>query len=148
MDEVFEWKAEIAFKGTAEEFAQFAEQMEAVAKARNVSVRIPDWWPKPGPFPGFWPVDPRVLLGRDVLAKLVEGSPMIDIKYIRDIRGGIRTAHLHLGDQVALLERAAFKEVVSKVAAELGSQRVDSAADYVHVMAGINGLAAVPIQLP
>ena len=148
MDEVFEWKAEIAFKGTAEDFAQFAEHMEAITKAGKVSVRIPEWWPRPTPFPGFWPVDPRVLLGRKAIAKLVEGSPIIDIKYIRDIRGGMRTAHLHLGDQIVLLERETFKQVVSKVAAELGSQRVEAAADYVQVMAGINALAAVPIQLP
>jgi hypothetical protein len=126
MDEVFEWKAEIAFKGTADQFAQFRERMESVADLEYVAIRIPDWWPKPRPLPGFWPIDPFVYLGRDRLAKLIDNSPIIDFKYIRDIRGGIRTAHLHVGDRIALVDQAAFKEVVSQVAAGLAAQRFDA----------------------
>jgi len=141
MDEVFEWKAEIAFKGTAEQYAKFAEQMEAVAKQDYVSIQIPEWWPWPRPFPGFWPIDPWIALGRERLDKLIEGSPAIQIRYIRDIRGGIRRAHLHMGNQIVLLERAAFKEIVTEVAAKLAAERVDALGDYVEVMAGINELA-------
>lgn len=142
MDEVFEWKAEVAFKGTAEQFAKFADQMEAVAKQDYVSIQIPDWWPWPRPFPGFWPIDPWIFLGRDRVNKLIEGSPTMQIRYIRDIRGGIRRAHLHMGDQIVMLERDAFKEIVTQVAAGLVAQRVDAMGDYMDVMEGINELAA------
>jgi hypothetical protein len=79
--------------------------------------------PWPRPFPGF--IDIPRYLGKDLLEKLIEGKPRF--KVIKDIDGGIRTAHLHLHDEVVLLEEAGFKEAVQRVAAELAGQLAETA---------------------
>ena len=54
------------------------------------------------------------LLNKEVLDKLSQGMPKI--KLIRDIYGGMRNAHFHIGNEVVLLDRARFKELVGRVA--------------------------------
>jgi len=148
MGEKFEWKAEIAFKGTADEFARFTKGLKTLAEAGTVSFRIPEEGFKPIPFPGFWPIEPEILLGRDRLAKLLESRQRLNFDFIRDIRGGIRTPHLHFADDVVLLDRAAFQTVVSQAAAALAARHVEAATDYAQVMAGINALASTPVPQP
>jgi hypothetical protein len=74
-----------------------------------------DTVPLPEDEAGIWPVtrlfDPE-------LAKLLsQGMPRL--KMIDDIRGGIRNAHLHIGDEVVLIDRERFKEIVGHAAKEL-----------------------------
>lgn len=148
MGEHFEWKAEIAFRGTAEEFARFTGSLQKLTEAGTVSFHIPEEGFKPIPFPGFWPIEPEILLGKTKLAKLLQGRPRLKIELIRDIRGGIRTPHLHLADEIVLLDRATFKTVVSEAAAGLAARRLEQATDYVQVMVGINALASSPVPQP
>ena len=91
--------------------------------------------PWPRPFPGF--IDIPRYLGRDLLDKLIEGMPRF--KVIKDIDGGIRTAHLHLQDEVVLLEEAGFKEAVQHVAAELAGQLAETA-EYPETIGAIRHL--------
>jgi len=67
------------------------------------------------PFPGIKGV--TKLLSRELLDKIAKDMPRF--KIIKNIDGGIRNAHLHVANEVVLLDRARFKEVVGQVAGEL-----------------------------
>ena len=143
MEDVFEWKAEIKFKGTAADFVRLAESIAELP----IGIHIPEWARRPRHLAGCMPVPVDVLLGEENLKKIIEGMPRVRINYIRDIYGGIRTPHLHLKDDVVLLDRARFKTVVAQVAHELASRRVERIEDYVGVMNKVGPLADDPIPM-
>jgi hypothetical protein len=60
------------------------------------------------------------LLGTEKLNELAKDMPRF--KLIKDIRGGIRTVHLHMGDEVVLLNKDRFRDMVSQIATELGKE--------------------------
>jgi hypothetical protein len=143
MEDVFEWKAEIRFKGGAADFAKLADAIRELP----VEIHVPEWARRPRHLAGCMPVPVDVLLGEEHLKKITEGAPRVRIKYIRDIYGGIRTAHLHLKDDVVLLDRARFKTVVSQVAHELAARRVERIEDYVDIMNKVGPLADDPVPI-
>ncbi|MFX0195887.1 MAG: hypothetical protein ACFFCW_07180 [Candidatus Hodarchaeota archaeon] len=65
----------------------------------------------PKPFPGIWPI--TKLLSKELLDKITQEMPRIKIN---DIHGGIRNPHLHVRNEVVLLDRARWKEFVGQVA--------------------------------
>jgi hypothetical protein len=71
---------------------------------------------------GIYPIARH--LSRSMLNKLTKGMPTF--KLIKDINGGIRCAHLHLHDEVVLLDREGFKEAVEHVAAELAGRLAET----------------------
>lgn len=141
MEGIFEWKAEIKFKGIAAEFNRFVDSLGDALKAGNITISVPEWEWRPHHLAGCMPIPVDVLLGEERLKQIIEGMPRMQIKYIRDIRGGIRTAHLHLEDAVVLLDRARFKTMVAQVAHELAARRVEAIEDYVAVMNQVGRLA-------
>lgn len=146
MEDVFEWKGEIKFKGTAAEFNRLGDSLTDLLKTGHVTIDFPEWLRRPRPLPGLWPVLADVVLGGEMLKSITEGMPRVQINYIRDIRGGIRTPHLHVGDDVVLLDRARFKTVVAEIARDLAARRAEAMEDYVDVTDPITALT--PIQLP
>lgn len=136
MNERFVWKAEIRFNGTAEEFNQLAAAIEKLP----VEVSIPEWAHRPHHFAGCMPVPIDILLGREWMGKLIKDMPHVKVRHIKDIYGGIRTAHVHLGDEVVFLDRARFKTLVTDVARELGARRVETVEDYIEVMDAVDRL--------
>ena len=136
MENKFSWKAEIKFVGSPEEFNKFADTIEKLP----IEVSIPEWRWRPHHFAGCMPIPVDVLLGKDIIKKTAEGMPKIKIKYIKDIYGGIRTPHLHLADEVVLLDREKFRTMVSDVARGLAEKRVESVEDYIDVMQPVGHL--------
>ncbi len=143
MSPEIKWRGVVEFNGTEEEFNQFAERLASLP----VQVEIPEWV-RPRPIPGGWPVAVESLLDRKSLEGLMKGQPRIKVKFVDGINGGIRNAHLHIDDQVVLLDRAQFKELVAGVAAKLAAQQVDLDQDHVEVISKIDRLAATPIEIP
>ena len=143
MEDVFEWKAEIKFKGTAADFANLTKSIAELP----VEIHIPEWARRPRHLAGCMPVPVDVLLAEETLKKITEGMPRVKIKYIKDIYGGIRTPHLHFKDDVVLLDRARFKTVVSQIAHELAARRVERIEDYVGVMSKVGPLADDPVPI-
>ena len=139
MDDKFTWKAEIKFVGTADEFNKLGEALDQF----HLEFEVAEWrlHPFPGHVAGCWPMPLDNLLGAERVKKLVAGMPQAKLRFIDDICGGIRTAHLHLGDQVVLLSRALFKTLVADVAHELGEMRVESCGDYIDVVQAVGHLA-------
>lgn len=144
MTEIFNWKGEITFNGTTKEFAKLAE---ALNDRNEVEVNVPILWP-PRPFPGYppWPWWRRI--PKETLNKIIKGSTKFQVKWIKDFPGGIRDPHLHLADEIVLLDRKRFKLMVAEVASMLAAERVDHMDDFVSVMAPIQELEATPIEIP
>lgn len=137
MKDEFVWKAEIRFEGTAQEFNKVAEALEELP----VEILIPEWKFRPPHLAGCMPLPLQRLIPEDHLNKLVEGMPVINIKYVKDIYGGMRTPHLHLGDDIVLLERDRFAQYVGEVASTLGAMRAETLEDYVEVMNPVGRLS-------
>lgn len=144
MQDKFVWKAGIKFRGSAEEFNQLAE----VLKDLPVEIEIPEWDDIPQHLAGCQPLPLDVLLGAAKVKKLTEGLPRMQLKFITDIEGGIRTPHLHLADEVVLLDHARFKTYVGQIAQELAERRAETVKDYIYVMDPVGRLAATPIEIP
>jgi hypothetical protein len=144
MAENFTWKGEITFKGNAEEFAKLSEALENMIE---IEVKWPPGWP-PRPFPGYppWPWWQRIPKG--TFNKLVESGQKTKIKWIKDFAGGIRDPHIHLADEIVLLDRERFKLMVSEIASVLAADRVDRLDDFISVIAPIQVLEATPIEIP
>ncbi len=144
MTEKFKWKGELVFEGTAKEFNALSEAISGLAE---VEVRCPHGWP-PKPFPGYppWPWWRRV--ADATVNKYIEGGQKMQLKWIKDINGGIRGPHMHLENEVVLLSRDNFKMMVQDVASILAADRADREDDFVSVMAPIEDLEAIPITLP
>ncbi len=130
MGDKITFKTEIEFKGSIAEFEKVA------AALVELPIRIRVEWP-PGHTAGCWPIGPEELLSKKVLEKVTEGMPRI--KIIKGIPGGIRDPHLHIENEVALLDRARFKEVVGQVAMELAG-RLAERAEYVETVGAIRNL--------
>lgn len=135
MAELLKWKAEIKFVGTADEFNKMAAQLDKL----RVELAIPEWVRRPHHYAGCMPIPIDMILG-DRLLELVADLPRYKIKFIRDIYGGMRMAHVHLGEEVVLLDQERFKMLVSGVAKELGEKRVEAIGDYIEVMDAVGRL--------
>jgi hypothetical protein len=148
MDSKFTWKAEIEFNGTPE---QFNTLTEALGKL-NITIVPPDRYPFPWPRP-YPPGLLRRPIAEQVAAKYL-GAPafraelVTRLKYLQDIRGGIRDPHLHLGEDVVFIDRLAFRAYIGEVAQALAQQQVDLGGDYIDVVAGLNPVATLPGPLP
>ena len=141
MTEKFTWKGEIVFKGTVEEFNKLAELLEP----QPVKVGIAEWAKIKGPhLAGCNRVAVDRLLDRTRLEKIIANQPRIKPKFIKDICGGIRSPHMHLADEVVLLNRNRFKTLVGEIASVLAITRVDRLNDYIDVMGTVNMLADNP----
>jgi len=148
MNDQFEWKAEITFKGTADEFNEMTASLGEVLKAGRVAIDIPELRKYPYPGDGWGGIMPfprpphQVEFSKRLnLNAIAEGMPRMKIKPFPGIDGGIRTPHMHMGDEVVLLDREQFKMFAGEVARELASRHVDTTEDYVGVMNHIGRLA-------
>jgi hypothetical protein len=121
------WKGEVTFEGTIDQFNAFKAAMEklpvgiSVSELGKIILR---------PRPGY--ITPAIisLIDAAKLDKLTEGATRMQFAKIKDIAGGIRTAHLHLGDDVVLLDKSQFKNILGEIARTTMEQRVDAEEDY------------------
>jgi hypothetical protein len=140
MDTNIFWKGEIIFRGDAKEYTQLAAAFEKLP----VEINIPEWR-RPHHLAGCFPFPVESLLGRDLLDNIIDGMPRVPVKFIKGIPGGIRPAHLHIGNEIVLLDRNRFRTYASAVAAEMAKILVDTEGlDYVDVMGPINELTQGP----
>lgn len=142
MSDQFEWKAEISFKGTAEEFNKWADSVGQLRESGHINVSIPEWAKiKPRHLAGCmrFPID--MIIDPQRLKSIVGVRPPIQLKQLTDIAGGIRTPHIHLGEDVVLLDRPQFKTVVAEIAHALASKRAEAIDDYTGVMVNVGDLA-------
>jgi hypothetical protein len=144
MEKKVTWQAEVKFTGTVEEFNEIASVLEKMP----IEVRIPEWKCCPRNFPGGMRIPVDNLLDPGFLKEITHEMPRLNVKYIKGIDGGMRMAHVHIGDEFILLDRRRFKALASQIAFELAGKRAGEVQDYVDVMDPINEISATPITLP
>jgi len=132
MNEEITFRTEIEFKGSIEELGK------VVAALAELPIRTRVEWP-PGHTAGCWPIPPEEFLSREVLDKVIEGMPRIRVEILRGIRGGIRDPHLHIRDDVVLLDRVRFKELVGQAAMQLAGTLAEKA-EYTETVGAIRNL--------
>jgi hypothetical protein len=142
MSDQFEWKAEITFKGTADEFNKMADSVGRLRESGHINVSIPEWGRiKPQHLAGCMRIPIDIIFDPPKLNAIIDGQKKIQVKQLTDIAGGIRTPHLHIGEEVVLLDRSQFKTVVADIAHALASKRADAIKDYTGVMINVGDLA-------
>lgn len=129
-DREITFRTEIAFKGSIAEFQKVA----AVLKDQPIDMRVE--WP-PDHTMGCWPIEPQKLIGGEILEKVVKGMPRF--KLVKSIDGGIRDPHLHIGDEIVLLGREQFKDLVEQVAMRLAGD-LAAVADHAETVGAIRNL--------
>ncbi|MFW9973374.1 MAG: hypothetical protein ACFFDF_24535 [Candidatus Odinarchaeota archaeon] len=104
-----EFKTEVVFKGSVEEFQEFAVNLVKLPVKLKYD-RIWRLWKKAGSMP----VPMELILRSDELRNLVQAEKRF--KLIKDIDGGIRNAHFHIDDEIVLIDRDVFEKFTEKVA--------------------------------
>jgi hypothetical protein len=124
------WKGEVEFRGTPEEFKSFSETLVAA----GVSFDIKDAMIASKRQYGY--VAP-VFLGipRSVDRLNESNSLRIGGAVMKDINGGIRTPHMHLGGEIVLVDRDHFKTLLGEVARDVFEQRALEKDDFYEVIA-------------
>ncbi len=144
MEKRFKWKGELSFEGTAKDFAKLA----AVLDSHPVQVAIPEWrLIKKGHLAGCNRIAVDALLRAKIVKEIITDQPRFKATFIKDIRGGIRSPHIHLGDEIVLLNRDRFKMMAGEVASKLASARADKYSDYISVIGSVNALADDPVPI-
>lgn len=134
MTDKITFRAELEFQGPA---AQLAEVVKAINKlpVRVVVDRIPI----PFPFPGGWPIPLFRLLPKEMVTRISKEGAAIPKDILDGINGGIRDAHLHIKDQVFMIGREEFAEVVG-IAAENIAREVAADAPYQQAVGALRDL--------
>ena len=128
MKEKITFRAEIEFRGTSDELARLIESIREMPVA--ISIGEIDMPPR---LAGMWPFPIMKVLSPEMLAKFTKGRPTFPSKILDGIDGGIREAHLHIKDKVALLDRESFATVMGKAADHIVNEiAVDS--NYVNTI--------------
>lgn len=137
MDKNITWKAEIVFKGEVNDLTRLAKALEGLP----VEINIPEWRFRKHHLAGCWPFPYDRLIPVDVIDKIIDGMPRVTIRYVKDIPGGIRPAHLHIGNEIVLLNQERFRTFVSTMASGIATRLVDDGHDYVELVGSLNALA-------
>lgn len=129
-DEEIAFQTEIKFKGKIREFIKIADAL----KELPIDIRVE--------FPrdhtaGCWPIPPLKAIGAERIEEIIEGQPRFIIK---GIDGGIRDPHFHEKDEIILLDRKRFQQLVKGVAGEL-AETFAGKANYAETLGAIRGLA-------
>ena len=132
-----EFKANIEFKGPVETFKKLVLALGKLpvtlhSPVGHISSAL---WPRPIPFPGGIPI--IRLLSKNFIEDLIKGMPII--KIVDGIEGGVRNAHLHLKDRIVFLDRARFKNMVTKIASDLAGKMAVKG-DYAETINAIKNL--------
>lgn len=127
-----QWKGEVTFEGTIEEFHVFKAAIEG--QPVRISVSEVAGGIKFKPRPGY--ISPPLISALEAsrLEKITQGAIRMQFATIKDIAGGIRNPHLHLGDEVVLIDKTRFKTVIGEVARKALEHRVDIETDYYNMI--------------
>jgi hypothetical protein len=133
-----EWKGEVTFKGSLDDFKDFAKTMNTGISKGQFVVTIPVFKPGRGSA-GYQPFL-KEILSPSAIAEYSEKEEPMSVPMIGPINGGLLFAHLHIGDKVVALDRAKFKKLAEDVAVKLAARSVDANVDFNGVMGKLQSL--------
>lgn len=122
------WKAEVEFQGTVEDFNKFTSAFPA--SGLKISFGGID----------LGKLDPRRFGYIASPALEIAGENLANETHVTRIKagpinGGIRTPHFHIGNEIALVNRTQFKNILGEVARNIFEQRALQKDDYFEVIA-------------
>jgi len=129
-DRKITFRTEIEFIGSVAEF----DKLTTVLVDQPIRIRAE--WPKDHTA-GCWPIEPQKLISESLIEKFTIDTPRF--KLMKPIPGGIRDPHLHIKDEIFLLGRDQFKELISQVSMKLAGD-LASVADHVEAVGAIRNL--------
>ncbi len=125
------WKGTVEFEGTPADFEKFSVVLaqEGVRVSVDTESIFAELTKRGYVAPVRWETI-------DVMNQLNESNSLrMTSAAIRDIAGGIRTPHLHVGDDIVLVDRNQFKSLLGQVARDVFEQRVTSKQDFNEIIA-------------
>lgn len=128
---VVAWKGTVEFEGTPEEFEKFSVAMGQTGVHVSVDKEsvITELTKRGYVSPVRWDT-----IG--VMNQLNESNSLrMSSAAIGHIAGGIRTPHMHVGDDIVLVDRDHFKSLLGQVARDIFEQRVTSKQDFEEIVA-------------
>jgi hypothetical protein len=136
--EPIEFEAKISFKGSPADFEKVAASLQKLKATAKVNIELDqtrglmiETVPLPEsaikeitfetvikhvPFPGYPPPE---WFGKDLFERL--GKDMPRLKINKDIWGGMRNPHFHIGNEIVLLDQGRFKQFIGEVAAKISA---------------------------
>lgn len=127
------WKGEVTFEGTIDQFHAFKTAIEKQHVTISVS-ELDSNILQNIHIAGYIRPNYAAIFAAGQLEKLTEGAPRMEFTSIEGIAGGIRSPHLHLGDEVVLIDKERFKAILGEVARGMVEQRIDSEEDYCNIV--------------
>lgn len=141
-DTTLKWKAEVTFEGTLEEFNEFKAalvrhpiEIEIAEFSSLAAGKIIDRTSS-----GYAHFDYATVFQREQFEQLIKDSPRLEFKRIRGFAGGIRTPHLHIGDEVILVDKERFKTILGQVAKNIFETRVETQDDFCKIIEPMVGI--------
>jgi hypothetical protein len=125
----------VRIRGRREEVGRAMEDFQ-----RTDGLELLPWRPD-----GGWPVALARLVGEDVVARFAKRG--VRSRRLDGIDGGDMTAHVHLGDDIYLLETEVFQELVGEVARRLTTEFAGKF-DYEKTVDLMSTLAIDTVPLP
>jgi hypothetical protein len=125
------WKGQVEFEGSPEDFEKFAVALNQSGVHVSVDKEsiFADLIKRGYVAPVRWDMI-------NVAKQLNESNSLLMRKpAIGDIAGGIRTPHLHVGDDIVLVDREHFKSLLGQVARDIFEQRVTNKQDFDEIVA-------------
>ncbi len=119
------WKGEVTFQGTVEEFQSFAKMLSA----QRVSISIAETVGHLGHNAGYVrPIDYRSIVNAENLEKMQQEATHVPLPVM--IAGGIRSPHLHAGQEALVVSKEQFKTFLGDIAREMTEERVETETDF------------------
>jgi hypothetical protein len=127
------WKAEVSFEGNIDEFKEFKTALDKY----RVQASIPGLKGL-ATGSGYAKFEYAVSFKQNPaqFEKFVAGEPRVQLAQIGGISGGMRNPHLHLGDEVVIVDKARFKALLGEVAKAVAERKVESEDDYYEMIKG------------
>jgi len=123
------WKGEVTFEGTIEEFKAFATTLTS----QRVSISISETLGRLGPNAGYMrPIDYNTLVQKSILDKMQQEATHVPLPGI--IAGGIRSPHLHVGQEVLLVSKEQFRTFLGDVARQMTENHVEGETDFYNMI--------------
>lgn len=134
------WKAEVTFEGTMEQFYKVKEAIEKLP----VVITIPGGEPEPRPITELG--KPRFgngyaspwFLAKFGKEKWFEELQKISSTSVKNVCA-IRTPHLHIGDEIALVDKERFESILQAISREIVDERVDLEDDALNMFKSVFG---------
>jgi hypothetical protein len=119
------WKGEVTFEGTPEQFKSFIE----VLSSHSVAINISELAGHLGRNAGYVkPIEIGAVIAERMMNRISKEAVRMPMPGI--IAGGIRSPHLHVGQEVLLVSKEQFKTFLGDVARQIAENRVETESDF------------------